>query len=129
MTALSTLSKLLCGVKHKDPLLASSVKILAESSPQWKEHADGQLGTINFYYWFHGTHALFQQGGAEWKSWNKSMTAALLKSQRTDGEESGSWDPIDDWGRVAGRVYSTALGALTLEVYYRYPRAKEGAGL
>lgn len=129
MTALSTLSRLLSGAKHKDPALASSMRLLAECPPEWIERTFGQLSTINFYYWFHGTHALFQQGGPEWKSWNKSMTAALVKTQRIDGDEKGSWDPIDDWGSVAGRVYSTALGALTLEVYYRYPRAKEGAGL
>ena len=31
----------------------------------------------------------------------------------------GSWDPIRD-GEYAGRAYSTAMGALCLEVYYRY---------
>jgi hypothetical protein len=32
----------------------------------------------------------------------------------------GSWDPVGAWGRDGGRVYSTALCALILEVYYRY---------
>jgi hypothetical protein len=32
----------------------------------------------------------------------------------------GSWDPDPLWGGYGGRVYSTAVGALCLEVYYRY---------
>ena len=34
----------------------------------------------------------------------------------------GSWDPDCAWGGVGGRVYSTAMVALCLEVYHRYPR-------
>ena len=34
----------------------------------------------------------------------------------------GSWDPKDPWGEEGGRVYSTALMTLCLEVYYRYPK-------
>jgi hypothetical protein len=41
----------------------------------------------------------------------------------------GSWDPIGEWGISGGRVYSTALGAMTLEVYYRFERQQEGIGL
>ncbi len=29
-------------------------------------------------------------------------------------DEHGSWDPIDPWGSVGGRIYSTALNAMTL---------------
>jgi hypothetical protein len=36
---------------------------------------------------------------------------------------AGSWDPDDSrWGRYGGRIYTTALATLTLEVYYRYLR-------
>jgi hypothetical protein len=40
-------------------------------------------------------------------------------------DEHGSWDPVDAWGNVGGRVYSTALCELTLSVGYRYNRAAE----
>jgi len=50
------------------------------------------------------------------------MKAAVVSSQRKDGSATGSWDPIGPWGFSGGRVYSTALGVLCLEVYFRYAR-------
>jgi hypothetical protein len=47
-------------------------------------------------------------------------------------DEHGSWDPVDPWGSAGGRVYSTAINALTLQVYYRYRKigtAPEKAGM
>ena len=33
----------------------------------------------------------------------------------------GSWDPqLDPWGVLGGRVYSTAILTLLMEVYFRY---------
>ena len=58
------------------------------------------------------------------------MIKALVNSQRQGLIcEDGSWDPIDEWGPAGGRVYMTALGAMTLEVYYRFRRAQQGVGL
>ena len=37
-----------------------------------------------------------------------------------DGPQAGSWDTNDLWGGYGGRVYTTALATLTLEVYYRF---------
>jgi len=36
------------------------------------------------------------------------------------GSLKGSWDPDPVWGGHGGRVYATAMAALTLEVYYRH---------
>jgi hypothetical protein len=56
------------------------------------------------------------------------MKKALLDNQckggpmdGTENDKDGSWDPVGG-GHVptGGRVFSTALGALSLEVYYRY---------
>ena len=44
----------------------------------------------------------------------------LISEQLTSGEFAGSWDPNDTWGRYGGRLYSTTLATLTLEVYYRF---------
>jgi hypothetical protein len=47
---------------------------------------------------------------------------AVTKHQHDRGEQRGSWDPqVDPWGGEGGRVYSTAILALTMEVFSRYP--------
>ena len=65
---------------------------------------------------------MFQVGGDAWKTWNAALKPALIDHQRKSGDEKGSWDPIGAWGKEGGRVYSTALGTLMLETYYRYAR-------
>ncbi len=132
MTAVAVLCRLFAGESRGSGVLRSGIKILMQHVPRWQEQQDGSLSTINLYYWYYGSYALFQFGGPEWKTWNESMIQALLHSQRKVGKdetwcEDGSWDPIDEWGIVGGRVYATALGAMTLEVYYRYVRIAEGA--
>jgi len=60
--------------------------------------------------------ALFQAdgpSGANWKNWNEGMKAAVLKSPASGCGKGG-------WGKGAGSGRTTALNALTLEVYYRY---------
>ena len=77
------------------------------------------------YYWYYATLALFQVGGPAWKAWDGAMKPAIVNTQRRDGDYcgyKGSWDPIDPWGGDGGRVYSTAVNAMCLEVYYRYGR-------
>ncbi|MCW8133358.1 MAG: hypothetical protein KIS92_23650 [Planctomycetota bacterium] len=77
-----------------------------------------------FYYWYYGTLCAFQQGGDIWKNWNEGLKAALLPTQRKGGDEDGSWDPkgfsTEGAESQGGRVFTTAMGALCLEVYYRY---------
>ena len=49
------------------------------------------------------------------------MRDMLVKNQRRGGDADGSWDPVGARdGRRGGRAYTTAMGALCLEVYYRY---------
>jgi hypothetical protein len=74
----------------------------------------------NFYYWYYATLAMFQRQGDDWQRWNAALQAELLARQRWDGASAGSYDPDDLWGGYGGRVYSTALATLSLEVYYRY---------
>lgn len=87
------------------------------------EHLMGQLpgdGQPNVYYWYYGTLALYQLQDARWTRWNDSLRTTLLRTQRTEGAFAGSWDPDPIWGSYGGRIYSTAISALCLEVYYRY---------
>lgn len=77
-------------------------------------------GERNYYFWYYGTVAMFQLQGPYWERWNAALTHTLLASQVREGEHVGSWEPNDVWGGYGGRVYSTALATLSLEVYYRY---------
>jgi len=62
-------------------------------------------------------------GGPDWQSWNRALQDYLLKTQQSDGHAAGSWYVGGKhWGnRPGGRLFCTAFGALSLEVYYRYP--------
>lgn len=83
---------------------------------------DGDQGKIDYYYWYYATYALYQWGGSSWKAWERNIEQ-VAKHQRTkdDGDMHGSWDSqIDPWGDLGGRVYSTAILTLLMEVYYRY---------
>ncbi len=86
---------------------------------------------IDFYAWYYEALALFQFDGPHgplWSKWNKSMVEALVKPQNgpSSGCKHGSWEPVDRWSCEGGRVYATAINALTLEVYYRYDRVFTG---
>jgi hypothetical protein len=76
----------------------------------------------NFYYWYYATLALYQsQPHSEaWTLWNEAMKRELLGTQVSQGDTAGSWDPRCIWGGHGGRIYTTALGCMCLEVYYRY---------
>ena len=60
-----------------------------------------------------------------WTQWKKAIETALIPNQRREDKDDnffGSWDAAGPWGEEGGRVYSTAICALILEVYYRYAR-------
>lgn len=111
---------------------------LMDDLPKWKKGVDRSTkdNPIDFYYWYYGSLAMFQFTGPDspfgkkkdWKKWNTAVKDALLPNQEGEdaGSERGSWDPIGRWCYSSGRVYSTAINALTLEVYYRYKNAFTG---
>mgnify|MGYP001023302309 CR=1 FL=1 len=78
---------------------------------------------VDWYYWYYGSQVMFQMGGDYFKQWNDAIRDMLCDHQITKGDDAGSWDPT---GRYApeGRVFSTAFGALCLEIYYRYAPPK-----
>jgi hypothetical protein len=106
--------------EHEDyELLKKQADLLASKPPLW----DDEGGSCDMYYWYYGTFAMNQWGGKHWKNWKKAIEKALLPNQRQEaGNFKGSWDPIGPWGEEGGRVYSTAICTLIMEVYYRYAR-------
>lgn len=117
LTAVAVCARIFCSAE--DSLLLDDAKLLmAKKPPVWDETA----GSIDMYYWYYGTLAMHQLGGAPWEQWNKSLEKAVIQSQVKEGCAEGSWDPKDPWGAEGGRVYSTALMTMCFEVYWRYPR-------
>lgn len=74
----------------------------------------------NYYYWYYGTMAMHHAGGPEWERWNQALQQTLLAKQLKTGQERGSWPADGVWSGYGGKVYSTAMATLCLEVYYRY---------
>jgi len=113
MTAVGMLCRQFIGAQHDDPNLIGGASFLLQALPAWED--------CNFYYWYYGTLVMFQMGGDYWKSWNANMRDMLVERQRKGPESiDGSWDPDGAWCGQGGRVFSTAMGCLCLEVYYRY---------
>ena len=113
MTAESLFCRLLLGMPADHPAAAEALDLLARTPPD--------RGRPNAYAWYYATLASFHAGGPQWDRWNLALQAALLPLQRRDGSAlDGSWDPDPVWGGHGGRVYATALAAMTLEVYYRH---------
>lgn len=99
---------------------------IAREHPACNEAGDFLLselpgeGTYNLYYWYYATLSMYQLQGPHWDRWNESLRTALVSRQVKDGPTAGSWDTSDLWGGHGGRVYTTAMATLTLEVYYRF---------
>jgi hypothetical protein len=112
MTAAGLVVRLSGGEKPTDDLVRKGVDLCLRVPPVW----DPDGGSIDMYYWFHGTEAMALVGGTAWATWRKALEDAVLLKQRPAGAGSraGSWDPIDPWGDDGGRVYSTALLVLAL---------------
>jgi len=113
MTAEALFCRLMLGLPVGHPAATEALAAIAAAPPTTASH--------NSYTWYYATLASFHAGGGQWERWNAALQATLPRMQRRDGGPlEGSWDPDPVWGGHGGRVYSTALSAMTLEVYYRH---------
>ena len=117
-TAIGLLSRMYLGWKHDHLPLQHGVQILAQLGPS----TDRTGNKNNMYYNYYATQVMHHYGGYPWQRWNAVMREYLIKSQEDQGHEAGSWylPGTDDGSRAGGRLYCTAMAAMTLEVYYRY---------
>lgn len=88
---------------------------IAEAEAYLLEELPG-TGPDNFYYWYYASLALHQLQDDAWRKWNPRMKERLLATQLPDG----SWSTATVWGGHGGKVYTTAMACLCLEVYYRH---------
>jgi len=115
LTAIGMLCRVFIGQDTSSRMLRAHGYKMLENLPK--------PGKTDFYTMYYATLAMFQMGGEFWDKWNESMKNVLIDSQRKGGCMDGSWDPTGFAGWAdsrAGRVFFTAVGCLSLEVYYRY---------
>ena len=111
----------------ESPYVRDASAYLAEYAEQTWPDRRADSRRADYYLWYNCTLAMFQAGGEAWKRWNDVVRDTIVGLQRHEGCPRGSWDPDGRWGHEGGRIYSTALAALTLEVYYRYANLTEAA--
>jgi hypothetical protein len=113
MTAEAWASRLMLGSPPSPAAAEEARQMLLANLP-------GQ-GEDNFYYWYYGTLAMVRYQDDGWRRWNAALKERLLSSQNGSATANGgAWEPTCIWGGYGGRVYSTALGCLCLEAYYRF---------
>ena len=107
------------------------------SHPRMKESANHMLQHLpknkgkqaDYYYWYYGTLSSYVNKGEVWEKWNPVMREILIDRQVKGGRDEGSWDyKHGNHSKQMGRVITTAIATLSLEVYYRYlPSVQAGA--
>jgi hypothetical protein len=115
---------------HEFLASAPDAALLAAAGSYLAQYAEDSWGPDatrapyhDYYLWHHCTLAMFRAGDASWKRWNGLVRDTVVRLQETGGCARGSWNPEGSmYGRGVnggGRIYTTALAVLTLEVYYR----------
>ena len=113
-TAVGLLCRMYMGWNKDTPGIVDGVNAMADRGP------DTGRGP-NMYYNYYATQVMKHVGGRTWTDWNVQMRDHLVESQEKEGAAAGSWTPGDGHAEEkGGRLYTTSLSCMTLEVYYRY---------
>jgi hypothetical protein len=109
-TAVGLLSRMYLGWPRADSRLARGVAYLEK------------LGSsrTDMYFNYYATQVLHHYEGQGWDAWNTALRDRLVATQSRRGHEHGSWYFHDEHGKSGGRLYTTAMCVMILEVYYRY---------
>lgn len=119
VTAIGLLCRMYMGWEKDHPGLKAGVEWLSnEVGPDVSKDTD----SVNMYYNYYGTQVMKQYGGEHWKKWNAKMRDYLVAVQDKKGAAAGSWmfNRQGHSSEKGGRLYSTSMACMTLEVYYRY---------
>jgi len=109
-TAVGLLSRMYSGWPQNDARLATGVKYLEKLKPS----------RTDVYFNYYATQVMHHYEGAGWDAWNQELRDRLVATQSRRGHEHGSWYFNDDHGKSGGRLYTTAMCVMILEVYYRH---------
>ncbi len=110
-TAGAVLCRMYSGMPKDHPSIKAAVAKFAAAGPS----------KSNTYYNYYATQVMKQVGGQEWEGWNVRMRDQLLATQTKTEHAAGSWFWEDGHSTSsAGRLYTTCMATMILEVYYRY---------
>ena len=116
LSAAGLLTREYLGWREDEPDLVAGASYLMENMPPEK---GGSLGAI--YYYYYATQVLHHMEGPNFDLWNHRMREHLIRTQEKSGHKTGSWSPQGtDQGHRGGRLYSTSMALMTLQVYYRH---------
>jgi len=113
MSAAGALSLQLMG-HFDDPLVERAFEYIDKHTKDYSERITNHFYYMNYY----AMQAHFQAGGQRWAQWHPKVRDYLLATQH----RNGSW-PGHDEKRFNGNdasCYSTAMAAISLEVYMHY---------
>ena len=107
-TPIGLLCRMYTGWEHDRPGISQGVKRIG----RWARPNRGM------YFYYYATQVMHHYGGTRWNKWNEWMREYLVRTQVKAGEQTGSWKFSAN--HDVGRMYCTALAAMSLEIYYRY---------
>ena len=132
LSAVGLLSRIYISGNPKHALVARGVKNM------WEENKPTE-GNWDMYYYYYATQVVHFFDGKAWHAdWNPTMRKILLDKQvsnTTPGAKAadvGSWPKDTGFiGSSCGKLGTTCLACLTLEVYYRHLplNKRDGGGL
>lgn len=110
-TSMALLCRMYAGWGREDGDLSNGVALLDKAGPY-----------DNLYSLYFATQVMKNWGGEEWLRWNDRFQKDLIAQQETSGAAAGSWKPRTRalHAKQGGRLLTTSLAILTLQVYYRY---------
>ena len=118
-TALGLFCRIFLDVGTKSRKIEKIADVIAKDGPMFKQEElwfHDKEPIPNYFQIYYGTYGMFQMGGDYWKNWNSQFRDRLIAEQFKNPENlRGSWTP-----GFGGRVVTTAIAIMALEVYYRY---------
>ena len=110
-TAVGVLSKMYLGAHARNHALEQGTRFVADQGPSKND----------VYFNYYATQLLHHRRDEAWPKWNEEMRDYLVaKQDSSNTHQAGSWHFQDRHGNVGGRLYTTAMAVMILEVYYRY---------
>lgn len=99
-------------------MMGEEAKIEGKALDLILSKAPKKFNASQLYAWYYHSQAAFQAQGKHWRKYNDTYQEVIVEAQ----EKDGSWPAADGHGQVKGdgKLYSTCLCTLMLEVYYRY---------